>query len=200
MRKARARGGAGRPDGQADQLDISLLSDRGLDRGALTTLPIEDIVIGKDLYLAAVDTGHLPFILQGIAVQGSDSALGLLTVLLYRIDREDVLPGSWTAHLSAYGSGIMKPSTYEYLLKPSQAKEIDRGAAAWLVGVFGSTDTMTVRGCASYTMPSFSAWKKSPGAAQLTIVSGEVSYDLHVPSIGLLTQAGVRLRGTGIIG
>ena len=186
--------------GARRDLDAEQTGTRGLDRGVLTTMALEDLVIGVDMFLSVVDIGHLPFALAGIAVQASDAAAGALNVALYRVDADDVLPTRFTARRSGVVQVVAKATPKEYMVVLAQEKEIDRIAAAWIVGVFGATATMTVRGCQSYTTPSFSAWKlAAPGVAPATIDSRALTYDLRVPSVALLTQAGTRLRGTGTI-
>jgi len=195
------RGGTGLSDDPVDrrrQLQIPV--SRGLDRGVCSAIPIEDLVIGTDLTLAAVDVGHMPFVLAGLSVIATDVGAGVLGLGLYRVDEQDVLPTRWSARLS--GFTVIRPSSspYEYMGTLPQPKEIDRIAAAWIVGVVGSTATMTVRGCESYTMPSFAGWKM-PGAGLLQqIDSRSLTFSRKVPAVGLLTLAGARLRGTGKIG
>lgn len=197
------RGGADLPRGAQERktaLDEIRRGTRGFDRGSLTTMPLEDIVVGKDLFLAPFDVGHLPFMLRGLAVQASDSALGTLSVGLYRVDGNDVFPTRWSARLAGSVSIAVAADDNEFCGVLAQDKELDRVSAAWLVAVLGSTSTMVVRGTKKYTPPSFAGWQLgAPGALPSDIDSRSLTWTLAVPSVALLSQAGVRLRGTGTI-
>lgn len=174
--------------------------DRGFDRGVLSGPALEDVVIGKDLFLGVVDVGALPFVVEGLAAQAIDSAAGLLSLGLYRVAGDDIRPTRWKAQLA--GSAIIQTKTVpkEFCGAIKQSKETDRTTAAWLVAVLGSTSTMTVRGTLSYTSPSFAGWTL---AAQTklpaTVQSADVKWSAFVPSVALLSLAGLRLRGTGML-
>jgi hypothetical protein len=176
------------------------LGSRGFDRGVLSAQPLEDVVIGRDLFLAAVDVGHLPFMLRGLAVQARDAASGAISVGLYRVDAGNILPNRWNALLSGSVDLALDADPAEMCGVLDIDRQIDRTAAAWLVAVLGSTDTVIARGTRSYTSPSFAGWTMhEPGALPASIASGELEWTLAVPSVALLTQSGVRMRGTGRI-
>lgn len=200
---SRGRGGADFPDDVAarrEALKRFGAGNRGFDRGTLTTMPLEDIVIGKDMFVVPFDVGHLPFMLRGLAIQASDDALGNVAIGLYRVDKDDVLPTRWVARLAGLTTIAVAADDNEFCGVLEQDKELDRVSAAWLVAVLGSTDTMVVRGTKSYTPPSFAGWSLgAPGALPAELDSRSLTWSLVVPSVALLSQSGVRLRGTGII-
>ena len=82
----------------------------------------------------------------------------------------------------------------EYLVDMSPEKTLDRTAAVWMLGCYGSTASMLVRGTSLGTMPCFGSRLLSPGASPPTLLSAGVTGSLVVPSIAALTQVGLRLR------
>lgn len=197
------RGGTNLPRDPRDRrndLDINQQLSRGLDRGVISAPPLEDLLVGQDMLLTLVDVGTPSFLLRGIGAQITDVASGNLTVALYRVVADDVLPTRFIARLFASKLLAAAATPQEAVAVFNVDKEIDRNAGAYIVGVMGSTPTMYVRGTESYTAPSFGGWSlAAPGAPPAQIESAQLAWSLRVPSVSLLTQTGVRFRGTGAL-
>ncbi len=186
---------AGRGLDDNESRDAAEGIERGTDRGLSTGGAAEAIATTPTTMLLAIfDPVRRPFEAVAMAVRGSDPALGLIFLSLYRITKSDLLATSWTARKSFTVSSALPNPIGTVMIPFDEPKTIDP-RSIWAVGVRTASVLATVRGTDTGTPPGFDGFSVASADPQLLLSSAATRQRL-IPSVQLLSFAGLRLRSS----
>lgn len=185
-----ARAGRG-PAGRAGERIDELLS-RSLGRGVSTGPASEAIATGPaTMQLAALERVSRPFKAISVALNANDPAAGSVMVSLYRIGDEELDSDIWLARRSFILTAAL-PVAFGTVILPLDDEKVIDPRSTWLVGVRTANALATLRGTDAGTKPGMHGWARAAAEPQ-TIASTAVTRSRLVPSVTLLSVAGVRL-------
>lgn len=186
---------AGRGLDNRVDIDASEGVQRGAGRGISTGAGLEDISLSPTVtYVSFFDEVRRPFTGRSFVVRGSDVALGLIYLSLYRLARVELLATSWTIRKAFTVSVALPALTGTVSVNFPSPRNIDADSF-WAVGVRSANTPVSVYGTEDGTPPGFDNFSVA-SADPDTILSASATRTRLTPSVQLLSLSGLRLRSS----